>query len=112
MRRLRVGVVDLVTRGPTRALYARVMNANLASIMPQVVAAWCEAEGHEVSFTCYTGFEDLDRELPGDVDLVFICAFTEAALLAYALSNRFRAKGAVTVLGGPHARCYPEDARK
>ncbi len=70
MRRLRVGVVDLVTRGPTRALYARVMNANLASIMPQVVAAWCEAEGHEVSFTCYTGFEDLDKELPGDVDLV------------------------------------------
>ena len=112
MRRLRVGVVDLVTRGPTRALYARVMNANLASIMPQVVAAWCEAEGHEVSFTCYTGFEDLDKELPADVDLVFICAFTEAALLAYALSNRFRAKGAVTALGGPHARCYPEDARK
>jgi hypothetical protein len=88
------------------------MNANLASIMPQVVAAWCEAEGHEVSFTCYTGFEDLDKELPGDVDLVFICAFTEAALLAYALSNRFRSKGAATVLGGPHARCYPEDARK
>jgi len=112
MRRLRVGVVDLVTRGPTRALYARVMNANLASIMPQVVAAWCEAEGHDVSFTCYTGFEDLDRELPADVDVLFICAFTEAALLAYALSNRFRAKGAITVLGGPHARCYPEDARK
>jgi hypothetical protein len=24
----------------------------------------------------------------------------------------FRAQGAVTVLGGPHARCYPEDARQ
>ncbi|HEU5261486.1 MAG TPA: hypothetical protein VFU41_08710 [Gemmatimonadales bacterium] len=112
MRKLRIGVVDLVTKGPTRALYARVMNANLASIMPQVIAVWCEAEGHEVSFVCYTGFEDLVRELPADVDLVFIGAFTEAALLAYALSNLFRSRGAVTVLGGPHARCYPEDARQ
>ena len=34
----------------------------------------------------------------------------QAAQLAYALSNLFRQRGAVTVLGGPHARCYPEDA--
>ena len=112
MRRLRLGVIDLVSRGPTRALYARVMHANLASIMPQAVAAWCEAEGHDVSFVCYTGLEDLARELPEAVDLVFIGAFTEAALLAYALSGFFRSRGAVTVLGGPHARCYPEDARR
>jgi hypothetical protein len=112
LRKLRVGVIDLVTKGPTRALYARVMNANLASIMPQVVGVWCEAEGHDVSFVCYTGLEDLVEELPEKVDLLFIGAFTEAAFLAYALSNLFRSKGAVTVLGGPHARCYPEDARK
>ncbi|MEO8432112.1 MAG: radical SAM protein [Acidobacteriota bacterium] len=111
-RRLRIGVIDLVTKGPTRALYARVMNANLASIMPQVVATWCESEGHEVTFVCYTGLENLTDELPQDVDVVFIGAFTEAALLAYSLSNLFRSRGAVTVLGGPHARCYPEDARK
>ena len=110
MRKLRVGVLDLVTKGPTRALYARVMNANLASIMPQVVATWCEQEGHEVTFVCYTGFEDLVEELPDRVDLLFIGAFTEAAFLAYALSNLFRSRGAVTVLGGPHARCYPDDA--
>jgi hypothetical protein len=112
VRKLRVGVIDLVSKGPTRALYARVMNANLASIMPQVVGVWCEAEGHEVTLVCYTGFEDLVEELPERVDLVFIGAFTEAALTAYALSNLFRSKGAITVLGGPHSRCYPEDARK
>src|SRR3989449_6261531 len=112
VRKLRVGIIDLVTKGPTRALYARVMHANLASIMPQVVGVWCEAEGHDVTFVCYTGFENLLKELPADVDLVFIGAFTEAALLAYALSNLFRSRGAVTVLGGPHARCYPEDARR
>jgi hypothetical protein len=112
VRKLRVGVIDLVSKGPTRALYARVMNANLASIMPQVVGVWCEAEGHEVTLVCYTGFEDLVEELPERVDLVFIGTFTEAALTAYALSNLFRSKGAATALGGPHARCYPEDARK
>jgi hypothetical protein len=110
MRKLRIGVVDLVSKGPTKALYARVMNANLASIMPQVVAAWCEAEGHEVTHVCYTGFEDLVAELPADVDLVFIGAFTEAAQTAYALSRLFRSRGAVTAIGGPHARCFPEDA--
>jgi len=112
VRKLKIGVVDLVTKGPTRALYARVMNANLASIMPQAVGVWCEGLGHSVTYVCYTGLENLSDELPGDVDLVFIGAFTEAAFLAYALSSFFRSRGAVTVLGGPHARCYPEDARR
>ena len=112
MPKLRIGIIDLVARGPTRALYARVMNASLASIMPQVIGVWCEAEGHDVTFVCYTGLENLVEELPQNVDLVFIGSFSEAALLAYSLSNLFRSQGAITVLGGPHARCYPEDARK
>ena len=36
MRRLRIGVLDLVTKAPNRSLYARLMHANLASIMPQI----------------------------------------------------------------------------
>jgi hypothetical protein len=110
MAPLKIGVIDLVCKGPTTTLWARTMHANLASIMPQVVATWCEQEGHEVTLVCYTGLEDLRKELPKGVDLVFISAFTEAALLGYALSNYFRSQGAVTVLGGPHARCYPDDA--
>jgi hypothetical protein len=110
MTRLKIGIIDLVSKGPANTLWARIMHANLASIMPQVVGVWCEQEGHEVTFICYTGAEKLDKELPRDVDLVFICAFTQAAFLAYALSNYFRSNGTVTVLGGPHARCYPDDA--
>ena len=110
MRKLRIGIIDLVSKGPTRALWARVMNANFASIMPQAVALWCKEEGHDVTFLCYTGFEDLVDELPDNVDLVFIGAFTEAAQVAYALSNQFQSRGAITVLGGPHARCYPQDS--
>ena len=112
MRRLRIGIIDLVTKGPANSLYGRVMNANLASIMPQILGVWCEEQGHDVTFVCYTGFEDLRTELPARVDLVFIGAFTQSAQLAYALSALCRSRGAVTVLGGPHARCYPEDAQR
>ena len=112
MKRLRIGIVDLVARGPGRSLFLRFMGANLASIMPQVVGVWCRQEGHEVTLVCYTGHQDPLRILPDGLDLVFIGAFTEAAQTAYALSNFFRAQGTVTVLGGPHARCYPQDAAR
>ena len=112
MRRRRVLILDLVAKSPNPSLYGRVMNANLASIMPQVIGVWCERAGHEVRFVCYTGVESLLDELPTGVDIVFIGAFTQSAQLAYALSHFFRQRGAITVLGGPHARCYPEDARK
>src|SRR6185295_17778683 len=112
MSKLNIGVIDLVSKGPAHTLWARIMHANLASIMPQVVATWCEQEGHEVKMVCYTGPEDLRKLFPKGIDLVFISAFSQAALLAYALSNYFRSLGAVTVLGGPHARCYPDDSIK
>ena len=108
----RIGILDLVTKAPTKAIQSRVMNPSFASVMPQALAVWCEELGHRVSFVCYTGFEDLRAELPPEMDLLFVGAFTQAAQLAYAVSNMFRQRGAVTVLGGPHARCYPDDARK
>jgi len=112
MRKLRIGIVDLVSRGQTRTLYARLMHANLASIMPQVLAVWCEELGHDVRLICYTGFEDLSEQLPKDIDILFLGSFSQAAQLSYAVSNLFRQRGVVTVLGGPHARCYPQDAQK
>ncbi len=112
MKILKIGIIDLVSKGPSNTLWGRIMNANLASIMPQVVATWCEQAGHQVKMICYTGREDLTKELPQQVDLVFISSFSQAALLAYALSNYFRNRRVVTVLGGPHARCYPDDSAK
>ncbi len=110
--KLRVGIIDLVSKKPNKKLFARIMNANFASIMPQVIGVWCEEEGHNVTYFCNTGKEDLLKELPQNADIIFIGAFTESAQTAYALSNYLRSRGAVTVLGGPHARCYPEDAAK
>lgn len=113
MKRRRITILDLAAPGPTSALFERVMTANLASIMPTILAVWCEELGHEVRFVCYTGFEDLEKELrENETDVLFIGAFTQAAQLAYSISAMFRRKGVVTVLGGPHARCYPQDAAR
>ena len=112
MRKFRIAVLDLVTKGPTRRLFNRIMNANLASIMPQAIAVWCEELGHDVRFVCYTGAEELTTELLHETDVLFIGAFTRSAQTAYAISSLYRRSGAVTVLGGPHARCYPQDAAK
>ena len=110
MRRLNIAIVDLVTNRPTRALYSRFMNANLAGLMAQAVAVWCEELGHRVQYVCYTGAQDLLGGVGEDTDVLVISAFTRSAQTAYALSSHFRAKGVVTILGGPHARCYPDDA--
>jgi hypothetical protein len=112
MKKLTIGIIDLVAKAPTPTIWMRVMGANFVSLMPQVIATWCEEQGHDVALVTYTGRENLVEELPQKVDLVFISSFTEAALLSYALSNLFRSRGAVTALGGPHARCYPQDAQK
>ncbi len=112
MNKLRIAVIDLIPQGPAKSNWARLMNANMASIMPPVVAMWCEQAGHEVRFFSYTGFEDLRAELVQDRDLVFISSFTRGAQFAYAVSNICRQHGAVTVLGGPHARCYADDAAR
>ncbi len=42
---LRITVLDLVAKGPVKRAFNRLMNANTASIMPQVMATWCEELG-------------------------------------------------------------------
>jgi len=112
MRRLRVGILDLIGNRPTPGLWNRLMKPNFASIMPQVLAVWSEQMGHDVRFVCHTGAEDLTRELPAELDVLFIAAFTNAAQRAAAISCQYRAGGTVTAVGGPHARCYPQDAAR
>jgi hypothetical protein len=107
---MHVGILDLLTSKPEKGLYGKLLNANFASIMPQVVGVWAEELGHRVTYRSYAGFEDLEKELPDDLDVLFVCGFTQSAYLAYAISHQYRRRGVVTVLGGPHARSYAEDA--
>lgn len=66
MRKLKIGILDLVANRSKRTLWSRTMNPNFASIMPQVIATWCEAEGHAVTFGYYLGGEDIVEALPDD----------------------------------------------
>lgn len=106
---MRVTIIELAERGPTRDIFKRRMSPSFASIMPQAAAVWCEELGHEVRYLCYTGYEDV-AGLADETDLLILGCFTLSAHAAYAISAIYRAKGAATALGGPHARSYPEDS--
>ena len=108
---MRVTIIDFAERGPTRDLFKRKMSPSFANVMPQAIAVWCEELGHDVRYICYTGFEDITGPAR-ETDLLIVGAYTLSALTAYAVGNIYRREGAVTILGGPHARCYPEHAAR
>ena len=110
-KKIRIGIIDLVSRAPTTSPYSRIVNPLYTSLMPQMIGVWAEEMGHSVEYVSYTGFEDLFNLIRGEIDIVFISTFTHAALTAYALSDIYRKKGVVTVLGGPHARSYAADSK-
>ncbi|MCH8961300.1 MAG: radical SAM protein, partial [Bacteroidetes bacterium] len=99
MRKLTVGIIDILGKSTSRKGYSRYMRANFSSVMPQVVAVWCAELGHDVHMCYYDGPEVIAGGLPDDVDIIFMSAFSQTAQLAYALSNFYQTKGAVTVLG-------------
>jgi hypothetical protein len=111
----RVGIVDLLageaSPAGTNWIYHTLFRRQFYGVMPQVVAAWCRRHGHSVFYSTYYGQRAPELLVPDDIDVVFLSAFTEAAALAYALSKIFRARGVRTVLGGPHARAFPDHAR-
>lgn len=113
---MRVGILDLLTdiplTGPLSRLYAAYFRKQFVSIGPQAVAAWCRRLGHDVAYATYYGQQDPRSLLPRDIHVVFIAAHTPCALLAYALAKVFRAEKILTVLGGPHAKSFPEDASR
>jgi hypothetical protein len=111
---MKVGVLELIayTVPPewARRRIASMLMKHLYSIMPQVVTNWCRRAGHAVNYATYHGQADPVSLLPADLDVVFISAATQTSGLAYALANYYRSMGVRTVLGGPHAKCFPSDA--
>lgn len=113
LKRLKIGVFELLsdsvsqTRG--RRFYGRRFRRHYASIMPQVISAWCRRLGHDVTYATYYGQSDPRGLLPQDLDVVFVSTYTHASAAAYALGKLFRREGTLAVIGGPHARSYPTD---
>jgi radical SAM superfamily enzyme YgiQ (UPF0313 family) len=101
--------MDAVSRNWVNSLYAAYFRRQFYGIVPQAVSVWCRELGHQVFYTTYYGQKDPKSLLPNDLDVVFISAFTQASALAYALAKLFRREKTLTVIGGPHAKSFPED---
>ncbi|MDD2597649.1 MAG: radical SAM protein [Kiritimatiellae bacterium] len=54
--------------------------------------------------------EKLLTELPSNLDLAAISSYSAQIDEAYALAERFKAIGVLTVIGGPHVTALPEEA--
>jgi len=110
---MRVGILDLLVDAPVRSplgrLYSKYFRKQFMGVMPQTLAVWCRQLGHEVFYTTYYGADDPKSILPDDLDVVFMATYTQACTLAYALAKLYRKDGVVTVIGGPHARAFPQD---
>ena len=112
---MRIGIFDLLAEhvnGVIPWLGRLLIYKQYASTTPQIVSAWCRQMGHQVFYATYYGVGDpLDR-LPNDLDIIFMSVHTCMAPLAYALSKVYRQRGALTVLGGPHAKSFPVDSQR
>lgn len=112
-RKLRIGVLELLVEGPASGLaallYNRMFTKQYVSIMPQIISVWCRQLGHEVFYQTYYGQTDVEAMMPRDLDYLLISTYTKNSALAYSLSQLYRSAGVVTVIGGPHAKAFPED---
>ena len=110
---MKIGILELLldtmTLSPTDMVFGRLFRRQLYSIMPQTVAVWCRELDHQVHYATYYGQRDPGRLLPTDLDIVFVAAYTQASALAYAMAKLYRAEGVLTVIGGPHAKAFPEE---
>ncbi|HVG82452.1 MAG TPA: radical SAM protein [Methylomirabilota bacterium] len=113
---MRIGVLDILTdmrlSGAFAHLYAVYFRKQIASIMPQAISVWCRQLGHEVFYSTYFGLGDPRDLMPRDLDILFVSTYTQASALAYALGKLYRRDGVRTVIGGPHARAFPQDCAR
>lgn len=105
--------MELLQDRPAGSLSYQIYNAQISkqftSITPQAIAVWCRQSGHQVYYATYYGQADPKSLLPDDLDVVFIGTYTPYCGLAYALAKLYRREKTLTVIGGPHAKSFPED---
>ena len=111
---MRIGVLELLSAEGSRHWinkpHAYLITRQYASIMPQAISVWCRELGHQVFYAVYFGQKDPKQLLPNDLDVVFISTYTQASALAYALGKLYRQERTLTVIGGPHAKAFPDDS--
>ena len=107
---MKVGILEILglpSCHPADLAYRLVLTKQYASLTPQAVSVWCRQLGHETFYATYYGLGDPGRQLPSDLDVVFISSYTQDSALSYALAKKYRRAGLRTVIGGPHAKAFP-----
>ncbi|MCH7588870.1 MAG: radical SAM protein [Chloroflexi bacterium] len=107
-----VGIIELIADKaiqPWERIDYWIVKKQYVAITPQAIAVWCRQMGHQVHYATYHGVGDPKAKLPDNLDVVFISAHTNVSALAYALSRAYQLDGTRTVIGGPHAKCFPQD---
>ena len=110
-----IGILDLIHDRPPTGIadpYGLIFRKQLMSIMPQCIAVWCREMGHKTHYRTYWGQADPISLMPDDLDVLFVSCYTQSSALAYAIASVYRRRGALTVLGGSHARCFPTDCAR
>lgn len=110
---MKVGILDLQgypAQDAWEYLDCFWSNKQFISLTDQTISVWCRQLGHQTYYAAYYGWGDPLDALPTDLDLIFISAHTYLAPLAYALGRLYRLRRVRTVIGGPHAKAYPEDS--
>lgn len=113
---MRVGILEILKQegrpDPLHKAYSHWILRQYASIPPQAVSIWCRELGHESFYATYYGQADPISLLPTDLDVVFLSTHTRASALTYALAKFYRRQGGLTVIGGSHAKAFPEDCQR
>jgi radical SAM superfamily enzyme YgiQ (UPF0313 family) len=85
-----------------------VASQRMNSLMLPILAVWAERAGWQARVS-FTEFADVDYE--HDCDVVALSLYTFLAAEGYAVARRFRARGTLVIIGGPHAKgCLDEVA--
>lgn len=110
-----IGILELITSRvttPQEAVVSLFFKKQYISLTPQAISVWCREMGHRVFYATYYGFGEPQKKIPADLDIVFICAPTHLAPFAYALAKLYAQRGIRTVIGGPHAKSFPQDCTR
>ena len=112
---MRIAVLDIIALPSQKWMELPLkfcLTKQYASVMPQAISCWCRELGHETFYQTYYGVGRLDRKLPRDLDVLFISCHSQVSSLAYALAKLYRARGTLLVIGGPHAKAFPQDCQR
>lgn len=109
---MKVGILEIValpSKNLSFSAFNLLFSKQYSGVTTQAVSVWCRQLGHQTYYNTYYGVGKPEKQLPDDLDIIFISCCSQFAPLAYALAKLYRKAGVKTVIGGAHAKSFPQD---